>query len=154
MSNILWSIGQQLIFSNVTTVLLDLILLLFTMHTSEMEPLKMLAIQNILGNERAHLRPVFKFLFSLIIDTIKYLLNPEAAQSLIQKQSIPSRAGTLLPVHIGLCPDVTQWLAHRYHEPYFQWYLSNQLVTNPEVSDHPALSTHRYHHQYACWDCQ
>ena len=50
------------------------------MHTSEMEPLKMLAIQNILGNEHAHLRPVFKFLFSLIIDTIKYLLNPEAAQ--------------------------------------------------------------------------
>ena len=80
-----------------------------------MEPLKMWTIQNILGNEHAHLRPVFKFLFSLVTDAIEYLLNPDAAQSLIQKQSIPNRAGTLLPVHMGLCPDVTQWLAHRYH---------------------------------------
>ena len=46
---------------------------------------------------------------------MRNLLNPEVDQSLIQKQSMPIRAGTLLPVHMVLCPDVTQWLAHRYH---------------------------------------
>ena len=58
---------------------------------------------------------LLKHMVSIDTDTVGYLLNPDAAQSLIQKQSIPNRAGTLLPVHMGLCPDVTQWLAHRYH---------------------------------------